>query len=117
GQRRSVPMIRVDRAEAPGPVWVKVELGLARADQLGQGAADPAGASETVQRQPGRKKEAAHARYRSDQWVGVGRHGIGVADELHNPGLTRKRKASRSAGQERLEPRLVGRERRPAVLP
>src|SRR5579859_5401282 len=37
-----VAVVLVHRAEAPGPVWVQVEVGLAAGDQLRQRAADAA---------------------------------------------------------------------------
>src|SRR5712692_4408111 len=57
---RRVGMVGLDGAEAPRPVRMKVELGLAGRDHRGEGAADAARSTEPVQRKARRQKQAAH---------------------------------------------------------
>ena len=78
---------------------MEVELGLAGRDQLGQRPSDSAATSKTIERKPRREVQAMHARDRADQWVGVGRHRVGMADELHDACLAYEWEASRSPRQ------------------
>src|SRR5882762_11128361 len=110
-------MVAVDWTKAPRPVWIEVELRRAGGDELRKGLADSASAAKTVEREAGREVETLHAWNRTDKWIGVRRHGVGVADELYDSGLAHEREAAGGAGQERLEPRLVGRQRRAGVVP
>jgi hypothetical protein len=98
------------RAESPRAVCVQVELGLAAGDHLGDRPADASRASEAVEREPGRHVQAAHSRHWSDKRAGVRGHGVGVANELDDPGFVRGRKTARGARQQGLEPCLVGRQ-------
>src|SRR5207249_2999616 len=77
-----VDVVAVHRPEPPGPVAVKVQLALPAGDHLGDRAPDAAGAAEAVERKAGGHVEPAHPRHRADQRGRVGRHRVGVADEL-----------------------------------
>jgi hypothetical protein len=116
-QLGDVAVVAVHRTEAPGPVRIEVELGLAGGDQLGQRAADASRASESIERKAGRQVEALHPRHRTNQWIGIRRHGVGMTDQLHDARLTHEREATRGPGQKRFEPRLVGRKGRARVVP
>ena len=104
-------------AEAPGPVAVHVPLGLARRDPLGDGLADPAGAAEPVQREPGRHPEPGHAWHRAEQRVAVGCHRVGMAHERDHAGVVEEREPPRGTLHQLGEPLVVGRKRHPGVIP
>src|SRR5467141_2729168 len=110
-------MVAVDWTKAPRPVWIEIELRRAGGDELCKGLADSASAAKTVEREPGRQVETPHAGNRTHEWIGVRRHGVGVADELYDSGLAHEREAAGGAGQERLEPCLVGRQRGAGMVP
>ena len=105
-----VSEIAMHRAEAPRPVWIKVELALASGDKLRDRSSDSARSTEAVQRESRRHVEAMHSGHRTDQRPGVGSHRVGVTDELDDARLVREGEASGSARQQRLEPRLVRRQ-------
>ena len=88
-----VARVAVHGAEAPRPVRLQVVLALAGGDELGDGLADPAGAAEAVEREAGRDVEAGHPRQLADERVAVGRHRVGVADELDDAGVGEEREA------------------------
>ena len=96
---------------------MEVHLGLASRDQFGQRLPDPAGAAEPVQRQPGGYEQPLDTGDRPHQRVRVRRHGIGMADELHDARLADEGKAPRRSGQQWFEATLVGSDRCPGVVP
>ena len=108
GQLRHIATVAMDRAKAPGAIGMQVQLALSRGDQLRERFPDPAGTAEAVQRQPGRHEEAMDARYRSQQRIRVGGHGVRMADEFDDSCLADEGKAARRPLQERLEATLVG---------
>src|SRR3982074_1017589 len=110
-------MVAVHWTKAPRPVRIEGELLRAGGDELRKGLADSASAAKTVERESRREVETLHAGNRTDKWIGVRRHGVGVADELHDSGLAHERETAGRAGQERLEPCLVGRQRGAGVVP
>ena len=112
-----VARVAMHRTESPRPVRVQVELGLAAGDELRQGPADAAGAAKSVQRQACRDVEPRRTGHGADQRVGVRRHRIGVADQLHDPGLAQEREAASRAVKKRLEAALIGWKRHARVIP
>ncbi|TME56032.1 MAG: hypothetical protein E6I60_04805 [Chloroflexi bacterium] len=96
---------------------MEVQLAVSGGDQLGQRFPDPTGAAEPVQGQPGRHEQATDAWHRPQQRIGVGGHGIRMADEFHDPRLADEGKPPCRALEERLEPVLVGSDGGPGVLP
>src|SRR4029077_16652659 len=104
-----IALVAMYGAEAPAAIRVQVELGLAPGHPLRQRSPDSARAAEAVEREPGGQVQAADARHRAEQRIGVGRHRVWVADELDDPRVAEEREPARGAAQERLEPRLVGR--------
>src|SRR5436305_4796957 len=80
-----ITMVAMDRAEAPGPVGIEVELAVSRGDQLRQRFPDSAGAAKPVQRQPGRHEEPTYARHRPQQGIPAGGHGSRMTDDFPYP--------------------------------
>src|SRR2546428_10125183 len=100
---RRVAMVVVHRPEAPRPVGVQIELGLTGRHELGDRAAYPAGAAESIEGQTCGHVQAAHARHRAHERYGVGRHRIRMADELDDAGLVDEGKTSRRTRRHTLE--------------
>ena len=110
-------MVVVDRPEPPRPVRIQVELRFPGRHQLRDRSPDPAGATESVQRKPGRHVESAHSRDRSDKRCRIRGHRVGMADELDDACVMHKWKTARRAGEQGLEARLVGRQGDARVFP
>jgi hypothetical protein len=109
--------VAVDRAEAPRPVGVDVDLARAVGHPLGQAPAHPAGAAEAVERQAGGDPEAARAGHRSHQRIAVGRHRVGMAEQADHPGVLEEREATDRALEQRREAVDVRRHRAGPVIP
>ena len=109
--------VAVRAAEAPGPVALDVELRLAGRDELRSGLPHSAGSAEAVQREAGRHPESRDPRHRAEERVAVGRHRVGMADELHHARVVQEGEAADRALPERPEALLVRRKRPAPVLP
>src|SRR5436305_120226 len=103
-----LPATRSSSGRAPGPVISTLPnaLGLTGRHELGDRAAYPAGAAESIEGQTCGRVQAAHARHRAHERSGVGRHRIRMADELDDARLVDEGKTSRRTRQQRLEARL-----------
>ena len=109
--------VAVRVAEPAGHVGAHVDPGIAGGDPARQRVADPAGATEPVERQPGRDPEAADPGKRSDERIRVWRHRVRVADEPHDFGVRDEWEAPYCAGHEWREPVEIGRQRPGGVIP
>src|SRR3954452_5507136 len=78
------PLHRVRAAEAPGAVALDVELRFAGREELRCALPHPAGTAEAVHRKTGCHPESRHPGYWAEERVSVGRHRVGMADELHH---------------------------------
>ena len=109
--------VAVGAAEAPRPVRLHVDLRLAGRHELGERLAETPGAAESVQGEACGGPDPTHPGRRAEQWIAVGRHRVGMADERDDPGLVEEREPPRGAVHQLLEARMVGREGALAVLP
>ena len=102
GGRRE-PRVAVGLAEPPRPVGGDVLLCLAVGHPLGERPAEPAGASEAVERQTGRDPEPGGAGNRTEQRVRIGRHRVRVSEQPDDPRALEERKAVDRALKQRRE--------------
>ena len=109
--------IAVDRTETPRPIARHVELGLAGRNPLGNRLANTTRATKAIQRQPCGHPETRHTRHRSKQWVAVGRHRIGMADQADDTGLLEEGEAPNRTLHQLCESLLARRQRTRTVLP
>ena len=117
GGRRREPRVVIGVTKAPRAIGVQVQLRLAVDDPLGERAADPARAAETVQRQAGGDPEAGRARDRAEQRVGVGRHRVRMAQQADHARPIEEWEAPDRAFQKWREAVHVGLHRACAVIP
>ena len=115
--RAGEPRVVVGAAEAPGAVGADVDRGSPCDDPLGERAADPAGAAEAVERQPGGDPEPGRPRQRSEQRVAVRGHRVGVAEQPDHAGAVEEREAPDRPLEQRREAVHVGLDRARAVVP